>query len=156
MLAAMDGCEWCDRQNSLRSTAEIYFENGHFIYASGQDPRDPPDVLPGGGIAIPIAHRASPFDFTPEEWTALGEVLRLAKAAWDDRLAPDGYFLSWTSFPGSEDDVAGMHAHLQVVPRFDDEPYADRGGRTAIKGPENRRPDPFAQGTGRAKLFGRR
>jgi diadenosine tetraphosphate (Ap4A) HIT family hydrolase len=145
----------CDR-NFLRSAAEVYFENSRCAYASTRDPRDPADVLPGCGIAIPIAHRASPFDFTPEEWTALGEVLRLAKAAWDDRLAPDGYFLSWTCFPGSAEAVAGMHAHLHVVPRFDDEPFADRGGRTAIKGPENRRPDPFALGTGRAGLFGRR
>ena len=83
------------------------------------------------------------------------DVLIKAKAAWDERLAPDGYFLSWTCFPPSEEAVADMHAHLHVVPRFDDEPYADRGGRTAIKEPENRRPSPFAPGTGRAKLFGR-
>lgn len=37
---------------------------------------------------------------------------------------------------------------------FDDEPYRDRGGRMAIKAPENRRPDPFATGSGRARLFG--
>ncbi len=50
----------CDREN-LRH-AEVYFENAHCIYASTRDPRDPPDVLPGSGIAIPILHRASPFD----------------------------------------------------------------------------------------------
>jgi diadenosine tetraphosphate (Ap4A) HIT family hydrolase len=83
------------------------------------------------------------------------DVLIKAKAAWDERLAPDGYFLSWASFPTSAELVPGMHAHLHVVPRFDDEPYADRGGRTAIKQPANRRPNPAAPGTGRAKLFGR-
>jgi diadenosine tetraphosphate (Ap4A) HIT family hydrolase len=134
--------------------AEVYFENDHCVYASTRDPRDPPEVLPGSGIAIPILHRSSPFDFTSEEWGALGEVLVQAKAAWDERLAPDGWFLSWTSFPGADEDVRLMHAHLHVVPRFDDEPYRDRGGRTAIKAPENLRPDPLAPGTGRAKLFG--
>jgi diadenosine tetraphosphate (Ap4A) HIT family hydrolase len=45
------------------------------------------------------------------------------------------------------------HAHLHVIPRFDDEPLADRGGRSAIKAPENRRPDPWRPGNGRARSF---
>lgn len=143
----------CDRA-FLRSAAEVYFENDHFVYASTRDPRDPPDVLPGSGVAVPVAHRASPFDFTPEEWTALGEVLAQAKAAWDERLSPDGYFLSWTSFPSSEDELPLLHAHLHVVPRFDDEPRRDAGGRVGIKGADNVRPDPLRPGSGRAKLFG--
>jgi histidine triad (HIT) family protein len=150
----MDGCVMCDLDN-LRC-AEVYVENDYCVYASTRDPRDPPDVLPGCGIVIPIAHRASPFDFTPEEWAAMRELLIKAKEAWDERLAPDGYFLSWTCFPPSDDIVRNMHAHLHVVPRFDDEPFWDRGGRTAIKAPENRRPDPFRPGSGRAKLFGMR
>lgn len=143
----------CDRAR-LRELAQVYFENEWFVYASTRDPRDPLDVLPGSGVAVPVAHKPSPFDFTAEEWTGLGEVLRAAKAAWDERLAPDGYFLSWMAYPQEEEQVALMHAHLHVVPRFDDEPYRDRGGRTAIKDPANRRPDPCAPGTGRARLFG--
>ena len=146
---------FCDREG-LRAAAEVYVENEYFVYASTRDPRDPVDVLPGSGAAVPVAHKASPFDFSAEEWVALGEVLRAAKAAWDERLAPDGYFLSWTCFVPEESDVERMHAHLHVVPRFDDEPFRDRGGRTAIKDPENRRPDPFAPGSGRARLFGQK
>jgi diadenosine tetraphosphate (Ap4A) HIT family hydrolase len=146
-------CTFCDRR-SMRS-ADVYFENDHFVYASTRDPRDPPDVLPGSGVAVPIVHRASPFDFSPEEWVALGDVLVRAKAVWDNRLAPDGYFLSWACFPSNVDAIPGMHAHLHVVPRFDDEPFADRGGRTAIKDSQNRRPEPLRPGTGRAKSFGR-
>lgn len=41
-----------------------------------------------------------------------------------------------------------------LIPRFDDEPLADRGGRSAIKVPQNRRPEPFAPGHGRAREFG--
>jgi len=148
----MEGCVMCDLDN-LRG-AEVYIENAYCVYASTRDPRDPPDVLPGSGIVIPIAHRASPFDVTSEEWAAMHELLIKAKAAWDERLAPDGYFLSWTCFPPSDDDVPNMHAHLHVVPRFDDEPFADRGGRTPIKVLENRRTDPSRAGTGRARLFG--
>jgi diadenosine tetraphosphate (Ap4A) HIT family hydrolase len=66
------------------------------------------------------AHRPSPFDFTDEEWAATHELLLDAKAAWDERLAPDGYMLVWNCSP----DVG--HAHLHVVPRFDDEPLAGR------------------------------
>jgi diadenosine tetraphosphate (Ap4A) HIT family hydrolase len=146
-------CVMCDRV-FLRRAAEVYFENDHFVYASSRDPSTPPEVLPGSGVAVPVAHRASPFDLTSDEWVALGEVLRRAKRAWDERLEPDGYGLYWTSFPRTDADVPSMHAHLHVVPRFDDEPRADFGGRVGIKGTDNRRPDPQRHGTGRARLFG--
>ena len=138
-------CVFCDL-TQFRA-AEICIENAFCLYASTRDPRDPPDVLPGCGVIIPIAHRVSPFDFTAEEWAATHELLLAAKTAQDDRLAPDGYLLVWNSAPG-------LHAHLHVIPRFDDEPLADLGGRSAIKVPDNRRPDPFARGNGRAASFG--
>jgi diadenosine tetraphosphate (Ap4A) HIT family hydrolase len=146
-------CVMCDRE-FLRGAADVYLENEYFVYASSRDPSTPPDVLPGSGLAVPVAHRTSPFDFTPDEWVALGDVLRRAKRAWDERLEPDGYGLYWTSFPRAEADVAGMHAHLHVVPRFDDEPRAEGGGRVGIKEEGNRRPDPWRRGNGRARLFG--
>jgi diadenosine tetraphosphate (Ap4A) HIT family hydrolase len=140
-------CGFCDL-TQFRA-ADVYIENAVCVYASTRDPRDPPDVLPGCGVIIPIEHRQSPFDFTPEEWAATHELLLKAKTAQDERLAPDGYTLIWNCTPG-------LHAHLHVIPRFDDEPLADQGGRSAIKVPENRRPDPFQRGTGRAQLFGPR
>ena len=145
-------CVFCDLAQFR--AAEVCIENAFCLYASTRDPRDPPDVLPGCGVIIPIAHRASPFDFTAEEWAATHELLLEAKAAQDERLAPDGYTLIWNCFPAAGDEQE-THAHLHVIPRFDDEPLADRGGRSAIKVPENRRPDPFGHGSGRAQLFGR-
>jgi diadenosine tetraphosphate (Ap4A) HIT family hydrolase len=145
-------CVFCDR-SPLRA-AEVYLENEWCVYASSRDPRDPPDVLPGSGIIVPKAHRASPFDLTPEEWAATRDLLLQAKAIQDQRWMPDGYFLSWTSFPSSEVDLPQMHAHLHVVPRFDDEPKRDAGGRVGIKGLDNVRPDPHATGNGRALKFG--
>ncbi len=143
----MEGCVFCDLAN-LRG-AEVYFENDHCVYTSTRDSRDHPDVLPGSGILVPIAHRASPFDLTPGEWTATGELLLKAKAVWDERLAPDGYFLCWSAFPPSQADVRRMHAHLHVVPRFDDEPRADQGGRrqSRCRGTSDPlRPSPAAPG----------
>ena len=109
-------------------------------------------ALKHSGVIIPIAHRLSPFDFTAEEWAATHELLVKAKAAQDERLAPDGYTLIWNC--GSELGQPPPHAHLHVIPRFDDEPLADQGGRSAIKVPENRRPEPFRRGSGRAQSFG--
>lgn len=145
-----DGCAFCDL-TQFRA-AEVCIENAHCVYASTRDPRDPPDVLPGCGVLFPIAHRLSPFDFTSEEWTATRELLLEAKSAQDDRLAPDGYALIWNCF--SKPGGLPHHAHLHVIPRFDDEPLAHQGGRSAIKVPENRRPDPFGRGNGRARAFG--
>jgi histidine triad (HIT) family protein len=143
-------CVFCDL-TQFRA-ADVCFENDFCLYASTRDPRDPPDVLPGCGVIIPVAHRSSPFDFTPEEWAATHELLLKAKAAQDERLAPDGYTLIWNCF--SEVGQPPNHAHLHVIPRFDDEPFADRGGRSAIKVPENRRPEPARRGSGRARSFG--
>jgi diadenosine tetraphosphate (Ap4A) HIT family hydrolase len=141
-------CAFCDL--TLLRAADVFIENAFCRYASTRDPRDPPDVLPGCGVIVPIAHRPSPFDFTDEEWAATHELLLEAKTIQDERLAPDGYTLIWNCSPDFG------HAHLHVIPRFDDEPLADRGGRSAIKVPENRRPNPFAKGAGRAGTFGRR
>ena len=93
----MSECVFCDRER-LRE-AEVYIENDFCVYASTRDPRDPPDVLPGCGVIVPIAHRASAFDLTREEWAATHELLLAAKAAQDERLAPDGYLLAWNASP---------------------------------------------------------
>jgi len=153
-LVAVDqgDCVFCDR-TPLRE-ADVYIENDWCVYASSHDPTDPPGVLPGSGIIVPKAHRASPFDLTADGWAAIRDLLLQAKSIQDARLAPDGYFLSWTSFPESDANVARMHAHLHVVPRFDDEPRRDAGGRVGIKGGDNLRPDPSAPGSGRAMRFG--
>ena len=146
-------CVFCER-SALRA-ADVYIENDWCVYASARDPRDPPDVLPGSGIIVPKAHRSSPFDLTTEEWVATQELLLRAKAIQDDRLRPDGYFLSWSPFPETDADLPLMHSHLHVVPRFDDEPRKEAGGRVGIKGTDNIRPNPTGPGSGRARNFGR-
>jgi diadenosine tetraphosphate (Ap4A) HIT family hydrolase len=145
-------CVFCDRA-PLRK-ADVYIETEWCVYASSRDPTDPPEVLPGSGVIVPKAHKPSPFEFTAEEWADVRDLLLQAKAVQDERWKPDGYFLSWTCFPPSAGEVAQMHAHLHVVPRFDDEPLRDAGGRVGIKGVDNIRPDPTAPGNGWALAFG--
>jgi diadenosine tetraphosphate (Ap4A) HIT family hydrolase len=135
-----EGCVFCDHAR-LRE-ADLYFENDFCIYSSTRDPRDLPDVIPGCGAIVPKVHRASPFDLTAEEWTATRELLLLVRAELHKRLAPDGYTLGWN-------DQGGLHPHLHIIPRFDDEPMADHGVRSGIKDPANRRPDPWRPGAGR-------
>jgi diadenosine tetraphosphate (Ap4A) HIT family hydrolase len=134
-----EGCVFCDHDR-LRE-ADLYFENEFCIYASTRDPRDPPDVIPGCGGIIPKVHRASLFDLTAEEWAATRELLLLVRTELHKRLAPDSYTLGWND--------NGLHPHLHVIPRFDDEPMANQGVRSGIKDPANRRPDPWRPGTGR-------
>lgn len=119
-----EGCVFCDHDR-LRA-ADLCFENDFCIYASTRDPRDPPDVTPGYGGIAPKAHRTSPFELTAEEWAATRELLLLVRAELHKRLAPDGYTLGWN-------DQGGLHPHLHVIPRFDDEPMADHGVRFGRK-----------------------
>lgn len=140
-MADSAGCLFCDL-TQFRA-ADVCIENEYCLYASERS-----DVLPGSGIIIPLAHRETPFDLTPEEWTATRDLLLEAKSAQDERLAPDGYTLIWNCYPAGGQEIP--HVHLHVIPRFDDEPYAGRGGRWLLKQPENRRADPTRPGSGKA------
>jgi diadenosine tetraphosphate (Ap4A) HIT family hydrolase len=95
------------------------------------------EVLPGSGMIIPKAHRPTVFDLTPDEWTATFELLQQVKAYLDKCSKPDGYSVGWNVYP-----IGGQHipqAHLHVIPRFADEPYAGRGIRYWLKQQDNLR-----------------
>ncbi|WP_460528449.1 HIT family protein [Flindersiella endophytica] len=142
-------CGFC-RLDRFRA-ADVYLENEHCVFFASSDPSVqaeaglPPDVLPGSGVVVPIVHRRSPFQLTAAEWVATHDLLVRARAALHEWLAPDGYTLGWN-------DQARLHAHLHVLPRFEDEPKWDQGVRSAVKGTDNRRPDPWRPGTGRPLL----
>lgn len=97
----------------------------------------PEEVLIGSGLIVPRERRETVFDLTAEEWAATRALLHEARAYLEERYRPDGYTVGWNAGP-----VAGQtipHAHLHVIPRYADEPYAGRGLRHWIKQPENRR-----------------
>ena len=98
------------------------------------------DEPPGSGMILPKAARETVFDLTPEEWRATFELLQQAKLYLDNQHHPDGYTIGWNVRP-----AGGQHvpiAHLHVIPRFNDEPFAARGLRWRLKQPENRRSSP--------------
>jgi len=54
----------------------------------------------------------------------------------DEHYHRDGYNVGWNCWPaGGQID---MHAHMHVMPRFRQEPYAGRGIRFWLKQPTNR------------------
>ena len=91
--------------------------------------------LVGSGVIIPVRHAETVFDLTPDEVSATFQLLAEVKR-WMDATYHQGYNIGWNCWP-----VGGqltMHAHMHVIPRFDQEPYAGRGIRYWLKQEENR------------------
>ena len=57
------------------------------------------------------------------------------KAYIDKKYMPDGYNIGWNVGKVAGQEVA--HAHMHIIPRYSDEPYAGRGIRSWFKQPEN-------------------
>ncbi|MEM7581796.1 MAG: HIT domain-containing protein [Acidobacteriota bacterium] len=118
---------------------QIILENEHCWFL-----RKPQPVLEGSGIIMPKIHRDTVFDLLPKEWAATREILHAAKALIDRELAPQGYNVGWNC--GDAGGQQRQHAHLHVIPRFSDEPYAGRGIRWWLNQPSNRRPQASPEG----------
>ena len=93
-------------------------------------------ALHGSGVIIPVRHAETVFDLTSEEIDATFALLRRVKAWMDERYRPDGYNVGWNC--GAVGGQIAMHAHMHVIPRFRQEPYAGRGIRYWLKQPVNR------------------
>lgn len=110
----------------------VALENAQAVFLIGAEP-----VLVGSGVIVPRAHRATVFDLTREEWLATYDLLQQAKEMLTKELQPDGFNVGWNC-----GEVGGQfihHAHLHVIPRFADEPYAGKGIRHWLKSEANRR-----------------
>ncbi len=112
----------CQECGSEVPFEHIVFEDEHCWFL-----RKPQTVLVGSGIIMPKRHCDTVFDLTPAEWVSTQELLLLAKALIDREMRPDGYNLGWNCGDAGGQQTA--HAHLHVIPRFCDEPYAGRGLR---------------------------
>lgn len=146
-MAAASTCDLCDIEAFQESV--IYLDNDFCLYASNGADHEA-TILPGAGVIVPKAHRATAFDLTAAEWTATFDLLVRAREVIDQQLAPDGYMIGWNCGPAAGQAVD--HAHLHVIPRFADEPYAGRGLRWLFRQPENARPEPLRRGHGLAAI----
>ncbi|WP_349408536.1 HIT family protein [Pseudalkalibacillus sp. SCS-8] len=93
--------------------------------------------LEGAGLIVPKEHKETAFDLTRDEWDATYSLLQEVKQYLDEMYQPQGYNLGWNC-----GEIGGQHifhAHLHVLPRYEDEPLAGKGIRYLFKGKENER-----------------
>lgn len=124
----MKDCPFCLENAEIRALVK----NAFAYIASTEDP-----VLVNSLMILPLRHVEDPFLFSPEEWVATHDLLLKAKEMLDlDH--PDGYSVGWNV--GVTGGQSIPHAHLHVIGRYADEPFAGQGIRHALKQPTNRRP----------------
>lgn len=84
---------------------------------------------PAQAIIVPHRHVETPFELTPQEWSAIGGMMGSAR----ERLSgfePDGYTIGWNVGAVAGQEI--FHAHMHVIARFDDEESAGRGLHSAL------------------------
>lgn len=126
----MKNCLFCSVGND--SEQKVIFSNRYCMFL-----QRPQEVLTGSGIIIPKEHRETVFDLSENEWNATFELLQEVKQYLDMKYKPQGYNVGWNV--GSVGGQEVFHAHLHVIPRFEDEPLAGKGIRYWFKQPQNKR-----------------
>ncbi|AYC30656.1 HIT family protein [Paenisporosarcina cavernae] len=126
-------CIYCHPEKDQEQ--QIVFENEYCLFL--QHPKHQ-TILEGTGVIVPRAHKQTVFDLSPEEWNATYDLLQKVKNHLDEAHAHSGYTLGWNVGEVSNQTIP--HAHLHVIPRFEDEPFANKGLRAWFKSEENRRP----------------
>ncbi|HJF33703.1 MAG TPA: HIT family protein [Sporosarcina psychrophila] len=125
-------CPYCNL--SADPEQQIIFENKTCAYIQKSSEQT---VLEGSGLIVPKRHAVDVFSLTAEEWIDTQELLIKAKDYLEERNGHDGYSVGWNT--GKTGGQSIPHAHLHVIPRFSDEPYAGKGIRYWIKQNDNRR-----------------
>lgn len=128
----MTKCPYCHIENVPEQRVILENESCRFLQM-------PQSVLIGSGVIVPKAHRETVFDLTPDEWHDTYTLLQDVKAYLDRAHVPDGYNVGWNS--GTVGGQHVFHAHMHVIPRYADEPFAGKGMRHWIKQPVNTRPN---------------
>ena len=125
-------CPYC---NLLADPGQqIIYENTTCAYI--QKPSEQ-TVLEGSGLIVPKRHAGDVFSLTVQEWIDTQELLMKAKGYLEELHGHDGYSVGWNT--GKTGGQSIPHAHLHVIPRFEDEPYAGKGIRYWIKQETNNR-----------------
>lgn len=123
-------CFFCDIEGS--SEHDVVLQNKLALFIRSEKYQG---ALKYSGLIIPVAHRETVFDLTPEEIDATFRLLKEVKSYMDQEYKPDGYNLGWNC--GKVGGQHVFHAHLHVIPRFKEEPLAGAGIRTYLKSDAN-------------------
>jgi diadenosine tetraphosphate (Ap4A) HIT family hydrolase len=124
-------CAFCHL--SENPDQEIIFRHDTVLFLQNQKEQG---ALLGSGVIIPVRHAETVFELTQAEISATFELLKTVKSWMDETYHPDGYNVGWNC--GEVGGQIAMHAHMHVIPRFRQEPYAGCGIRSWLKRPENR------------------
>ncbi|MFB5763701.1 HIT family protein [Paenibacillus medicaginis] len=128
-------CIFCNSELEPRDNEIL--SNEHCRFLQLEEAREKGSILEGAGVIVPKHHRETAFDLTPEEWEATYTLLQQAKAHIDKLYQPDGYNIGWNCGETAGQHI--MHAHLHVLPRYNDEPMAGKGIRYVFKSALNER-----------------
>ncbi|MCY1278386.1 HIT domain protein [compost metagenome] len=109
-------CPFCALPSS-----RILGENAHAFWI-----RDGFPVSPGHILIIPRRHVGSFFEVTPQERTALLELLDEARSNVESEFHPDGYNIGINDGAAAGQTVPHLHIHL--IPRFRGDLPDPRGG----------------------------
>lgn len=126
----MKNCLFCSIENDLEQ--KIVLSNTYCIFL-----QKPQEVLIGSGVIVPKEHRETVFDLSKIEWNATFELLQEVKMYLDSKYKPQGYNIGWNVGTVGGQEI--FHAHLHVIPRYENEPMAGKGIRYWLKNPENKR-----------------
>ncbi len=133
----MEGCVFC--HPDLEPDQQIVLSNEYCMFLQLKQAQVKGSQLEGAGLIVPKTHRETAFDLTREEWNAIYTLLQDVKKYIDENNKPQGYNLGWNC-----GEVGGqhiLHAHLHVIPRYEDEALAGKGIRYMFKSMENKRRD---------------
>lgn len=114
-------------------SGEPHFENETMIAVKSNNLKN--NTLIGSYVIIPKSQVGSPFELSQKEWVDSKSLMLEVKAYIDQKYSPDGYNIGWNVGKAAGQEVA--HAHMHIIPRFNDEPYAGKGLRYWFKQPEN-------------------
>ena len=122
-----------DNGIEIEQTDDKVFENETMMGVRSNNLKN--NTLIGSYVIIPKSEVGSPFDLSDKEWEDTKLMMREIKAYLDEKYQPNGYNIGWNVGKAAGQEV--KHAHLHIIPRYDDEPLAGKGIRYWFKQPEN-------------------
>ena len=105
------------------ASGEPHFENDTMIDVRSNNLKH--NTLIGSYVIIPKSEVGSPFELSDKEWSDSKSLMLEVKAYIDSKYKPDGYNIGWNVGKAGGQEVA--HAHMHIIPRYNDEPYAGKG-----------------------------
>lgn len=126
----METCILCSPE--LDEEQEIVFENDSCYFVKKEQ-----RILKGSGLIVPKAHKVTVFDLSEKEWKDTQDLIHQVKSWLEETMAPDGYNIGYNCYETGGQHI--FHAHMHIIPRFNDEPHAGKGIRHWLKREENKR-----------------